>query len=211
MAKVDGGVIYADKTAVVGGKSTGPCSSCRKLVKTTYGLAPYRIENGQIVPEVLQAFCNECGKVCFIPHSSVATIREFRQNPKHLRQCFRQKTRQPSKDLKEHLKNAVMLICQDILYTKAICLRHSVKYNGTRTATAIVPAVNWWNDGCIKSTRLLVTMTDYVVCSWIVYDDGTLERKTTLGIFRELKHAKMFYRSLLSTRFSSKRSNNENS
>jgi hypothetical protein len=118
MAKVDGGMIYADKTAVVGGKSTGPCSSCRKLVKTTYGLAPYRIENGQIVPEVLQAFCDECGKVCFMPHSSVATIREFRQNPKHLRQSFRQKTRplRPSTASKVLLK-----MCQDPLYTKAIC------------------------------------------------------------------------------------------
>jgi predicted amidophosphoribosyltransferase len=58
-----------------GDKGLAICPHCEKNVFTTFKYAKYKI-NGKTIPNVLQGFCDECGKPITIPHQSSMTIRD---------------------------------------------------------------------------------------------------------------------------------------
>ena len=59
-------------------KSNGPCEHCKRIATTTYKYAPYSYMGGTVA-DVLQEFCDECGKVIAIPQQSSARLREYRE------------------------------------------------------------------------------------------------------------------------------------
>lgn len=67
------------------------------------------------------------------------------------------------------------------------------------TVTAIVKAFDWWRNRNFDNYFPLVLRSDYVVVTWVEYEhDSKHQRssKKTLAIFRKLKDAKSFYKSL---------------
>jgi len=62
----------------VGDKSKAICNKCRKIVPTTMHLGNYRIPKKKIVvPGILLAYCDNCGKLVGIPHQSTPKIRDW--------------------------------------------------------------------------------------------------------------------------------------
>jgi hypothetical protein len=69
------------KKYVEGEKSIGPCEHCKMLVSTIYKSAPYLYE-GNTIPNLLQEFCEKCGKVIGIPQQSSKQLRKVREATK---------------------------------------------------------------------------------------------------------------------------------
>lgn len=65
-----------------GDKSRGPCYECKKLVSTTFRYAPLK-HNELTIPDILQGFCDICGKAVSIPHQSSFKIKEYRERVNH--------------------------------------------------------------------------------------------------------------------------------
>ena len=64
-----------------GDKSRGICPKCKRVVGTTLksGTLEYL---GNIIPDVLQYFCDDCGESVGIPHESTETIRDHLNSKK---------------------------------------------------------------------------------------------------------------------------------
>jgi len=62
-----------------GDHSKAICETCGDIVSTTFRYASYKAE-GNIIPDVLQGFCDKCGKVVALPHQSSYKIREYRES-----------------------------------------------------------------------------------------------------------------------------------
>jgi len=90
----------------------------------------------------------------------------------------------------------------DWVYKKALKVKHVKTVCGAKIAVAILEAPDWWaydhkrstGEELVRSTRLMVHVTDLVVCGWMAYSDGAIEAKETYAIFRDKKDAELFYK-----------------
>lgn len=56
-----------------GDKSHAVCDTCKKVTATTYKYGTFKCDNYEIIHQLL-AFCDICGNVTSIPHSSLKNI-----------------------------------------------------------------------------------------------------------------------------------------
>ena len=65
-----------------GHKQRALCPECDKVTMVTFRYRPYMTESEEAIPDVLQGFCDGCGKRLLVPPQSIPKIKPFysRQN-----------------------------------------------------------------------------------------------------------------------------------
>jgi hypothetical protein len=67
------------KIYIEGEKSKAICSTCRDMCSVTFKYRVYATEHGDIIPDVLQGFCDKCGDRLLMPPQSTPKIAPYYQ------------------------------------------------------------------------------------------------------------------------------------
>ncbi len=59
-----------------GEKSKAICPECKDIVETTFRYESLKFDN-EVIPNILQSFCDVCGSVCSFPHQEVEKIKSY--------------------------------------------------------------------------------------------------------------------------------------
>jgi len=67
------------KTRSPGEKTQVPCEKCQALQPGTWNYAPFKIEDGRVIEQVMTASCDVCSSPCSIATQSAGKLQEARR------------------------------------------------------------------------------------------------------------------------------------
>ena len=67
------------KIRVPGEKTKVPCESCQALQSGTWNYAPYHLEDGHVIDQVMTASCDICSSPCSTATQSAGKLQEARR------------------------------------------------------------------------------------------------------------------------------------